>query len=333
MRRSATTRLPRPSVLAALVLMLFMAVVLFASAGSAVAKSGFLGDFNALYGTAGSPLDSCSLCHTNVPSLNGYGNDWTNNSKSFGAIESRDSDSDGWTNIQEIQARTMPGNASSAPPPVTTTTQPPTSTTQPPGTTTTAPPATTTTLPPSGSGPINFDFKEFKVPSSVDVNGGSVSREITVKLEVDNAPSGNLTTDIQLWANGQLAQTITRTRQTEDGGEAEYEVKFDFTFTSAHVHGSTGGLSPLPTARHLRQPQRRPRSTVHRRRPRPRSLLLVPLRRCRRSLRPRSLPRVPPRRSRHPVAPMERRSMQLRVRDVTEVTAAVGLEGLLLIPR
>lgn len=236
MRRSATTRLPRPSVLAAVVLLLFLSVVMFASAGSASAKSGFLGDFNALYGTAGTPLDSCSLCHPSVPGLNGYASDWRNNGKNFSSIEGLDSDGDGWSNIQEIQARTMPGDAGSTPPPATTTTQPPTSTTQPPATTTTAPPATTTTLPPPTSGSLDFDFKEFKVPGSVDVTGGNVTREITVKLELENAPGGsNVTTDFQLWANGQLAQAISKTENAEDDGEVEYEVKFDFTFNTSHV--------------------------------------------------------------------------------------------------
>lgn len=234
MRSSETTRLPRPAVLAFAVFVAFLAVVIVADAGSASAKSGFLGDFNALYGTAGTPLDSCSLCHTNVPALNGYGADWASNNKSFPAIEARDSDGDGWSNIQEIQALTMPGNAASAPSPATTTTQPPTSTTQPPPTTT-APP-TSTTLPPPGNGPLDLRIKEFKVPGSVNVTNGSVTREITVKAEVDNAADGeDVTAQIQLWANGVLAQTINRTREAEDDGEVEYEVKFDFTFTTAHV--------------------------------------------------------------------------------------------------
>ena len=237
MTRTAANRLPRPSVVASWILGLFIAVLVLAGAQPASAKSGFLGDFNSLYGTAGTPLDSCSLCHTSVPALNGYGSDWVNNSKSFSAIESRDSDGDGWPNLAEIQALTLPGNASSTPPPATTTTQPPTSTTQPPSTTTTAaPPSTTTTLPPTGSGPLSFQFKEFNAPGSVDVTNGNVSRNIKVKVDVENAPSdSNVRADIQLWANGQLAQTITRTREAEDDGDVEYEVEFNFTFTTAHV--------------------------------------------------------------------------------------------------
>ena len=234
MTSTTPTRLPRPSVVASWVLAIFIGVLVFAGADPAAAKSGFLGDFNAVYGTAGTPLDSCSLCHTNVPALNGYGNDWKNNGKSFSAIEGMDSDSDGWPNLAEIQALSMPGNASSTPPPATTTTQPPTGTTQPPATTTTAPP--NTTLPPSGNGPLSFDFKDFDVPGSVDVTIGNVSREIKVKLDVENAQSdSNVTAAIQLWADGQLAQTITRTDKAEDDGDVEFEVKFNFTFNSSHV--------------------------------------------------------------------------------------------------
>lgn len=233
---TSSTRLPRPSVVVAWILALFIGVVVFTTAGTATAKSSFLGDFNAMYGTASTPLDSCALCHTSVPALNGYGSDWKNSSKNFSAIEGRDSDGDGWSNIEEIQALTMPGSASSKPSPPTTTTQPPTTTTQPPSTTTTAPPTTTTTLPPTGSGPLSFEFKEFKVPGTVDVTSGSVSREITVKLDVENAPSdSNVTAAIQLWANGELAQTVTRTQEAEDDGEVEYEAKFNFTFNTSHV--------------------------------------------------------------------------------------------------
>ncbi|MCP4968439.1 MAG: hypothetical protein GY926_24800 [bacterium] len=225
------TRLPRISVVVSWILALFIGVIVFASADTAAAKSGFLGDFNAIYGTAGTPLDSCSLCHTNVPAVNSYGADWKSNGKSFSAIDGMDSDGDGWPNLQEIQALTMPGDSSSTPPPATTTTQPPGSTT-----TTTQPTTTTTTLPPTGNGPLSFDFKDFDVPGSVDVTNGSVTREIKVKLEIEDAADGsNVTTDIQLWANGQLAQTITRTKKAEDDGEVELEVKFTFTFNSSHV--------------------------------------------------------------------------------------------------
>ena len=118
----------------------------------------------------------------------------------------------------------MPGDAGSVPSSPTTTTTPPTSTTLPPTTTTTPP--TSTTLPPPGTGPLDLSIKDFDVPGSVNVTGGSVSREIKVKAEVENANDGaNVTAQIQLWANGSLAQTISQTRKAEDDGEEDEVVE------------------------------------------------------------------------------------------------------------
>ncbi|WDT70516.1 MAG: JDVT-CTERM domain-containing protein [Candidatus Manganitrophus sp.] len=72
--------------------------------------------FNTNYGTAGTRLNTCTLCHTaSPPTLNPYGSAYKaegrNNPASFGTIESSDSDGDLWTNLEEINARTFPGNA------------------------------------------------------------------------------------------------------------------------------------------------------------------------------------------------------------------------------
>ena len=98
-------------------------------------------------------LDSCSLCHTsNIPSLNPYGQAYKNNGRSvaaLGAIESSDSDGDGFTNIQEIMALTFPGDPSDFPKPNTST---PTATIRPTATSTptaTARPTATSTRVPS----------------------------------------------------------------------------------------------------------------------------------------------------------------------------------------
>ena len=83
--------------------------------------------FNTRYGTANTAIDSCGLCHPggtktgggSAPDLNLYGQDFFNNgasnSTSFAAIEGLDSDHDGFTNIDEITARTFPGDANSKP--------------------------------------------------------------------------------------------------------------------------------------------------------------------------------------------------------------------------
>ena len=91
------------------------------------ATGDWLTDFTNSYGNAGSRLDSCSLCHTNIPALNSYGLDMLNQSGSrvqrIVAIELFDSDNDGSNNITEIEALTFPGDSNDFPPP---TNQPPT---------------------------------------------------------------------------------------------------------------------------------------------------------------------------------------------------------------
>jgi hypothetical protein len=69
----------------------------------------------------GTRLDSCDLCHdTNVAGwpLNPYGNDYNNagsNRTAFGLIEPLDSDGDGYVNLDEINALSMPGDSTDIP--------------------------------------------------------------------------------------------------------------------------------------------------------------------------------------------------------------------------
>jgi hypothetical protein len=90
--------------------------------GVASAKSPFLNTFNNKYGTSATKLNTCSVCHTAVPSLNPYGNAFKNKWKSgltvgqaLGAIQPLDSDRDTFSNIKEIRARTFPGRKASHP--------------------------------------------------------------------------------------------------------------------------------------------------------------------------------------------------------------------------
>lgn len=106
----------------------------------------------------GTRIDSCSLCHTaSIPSLNPFGSAYKGlgrgNASSLHMIEALDSDGDGYTNIQEINALTFPGNASDFPqPPTNTPTSiPPTAT----RTNTSVPPTATrtnTAVPPTNTG-------------------------------------------------------------------------------------------------------------------------------------------------------------------------------------
>jgi len=85
---------------------------------AAHARSSYLSTFNSTYGTSGTALDSCNLCHPNgTSSFNSYANDFGAANHSFRAIEGTDSDRDGFTNLQEIQALTFPGDARSVPAP------------------------------------------------------------------------------------------------------------------------------------------------------------------------------------------------------------------------
>jgi hypothetical protein len=91
-------------------------------AGIASANNGALADFEVQYpsNTFGG---SCNICHTTVPTTNPYGTDLANNGGTGGnidpatflAVEGLDSDGDGFTNIEEINAGKFPGNPASRP--------------------------------------------------------------------------------------------------------------------------------------------------------------------------------------------------------------------------
>lgn len=143
MRRGSSSRSGRklffPSVLGGVALL--SAVISMAGFGLLVSpaesKPEYLSEFNSRYKTAGSHLDTCSTCHASTsPSkenLNPYGNDFGAANHDFGAIEGKDSDGDGFSNIDEIKAGTFPGDPnenpnkkpeSPKPAPTTTTTRP-----------------------------------------------------------------------------------------------------------------------------------------------------------------------------------------------------------------
>jgi hypothetical protein len=89
------------------------------SVATAYSIGGYLTQFENKYPAAsGTQIDSCSLCHTDISqssARNSYGAAFGSNSHNFAAIESLDSDGDGFTNLQEISAKTFPGNAGSKP--------------------------------------------------------------------------------------------------------------------------------------------------------------------------------------------------------------------------
>jgi hypothetical protein len=101
--------------------------VLFATMAlaSAYAYNTYLGSFDSTYpAAANTAISDCKLCHVaGSNSLNPYGKAYAAASHSFSAIESADSDGDGFSNLREIMALTFPGDSASRPaaPPADTT--------------------------------------------------------------------------------------------------------------------------------------------------------------------------------------------------------------------
>jgi len=138
-----------------------------------------------------SALNTCDLCHTaSIPNLNPFGAAYKANGRSpaaFGLIENIDSDGDGFTNIQEINALTFPGNPASKPaaptaiPPtaVPPTAIPPTAIPSTPIPTAIAPTAIPTTMPTSAF--VTIDL----TPASVNVGGSSAGA-----VSLNNVPTG-----------------------------------------------------------------------------------------------------------------------------------------------
>lgn len=84
---------------------------------NASAISSYLSQFQTTYPNSKSASFSCLLCHdsTSTYTRNSFGQDYGNNGHNFKAIESFDSDVDGHTNIDEINAGTNPGDVNSFP--------------------------------------------------------------------------------------------------------------------------------------------------------------------------------------------------------------------------
>jgi len=85
--------------------------------GTAYAVSGYLSTFNSTYGTAGTRLDDCALCHIGIATpRNNFAADFAAGGHNFdAALEALDSDGDGFTNLEEIMALTFPGDPTDFP--------------------------------------------------------------------------------------------------------------------------------------------------------------------------------------------------------------------------
>lgn len=100
----------------ALVAVIISMAIVIGMAGVASAVPPTLSRFTQTYPpAASSKLNDCIVCHAQVPSLNPYGTDLLAAAYNFAAVESKDSDGDGFTNVQEITALTFPGDPADAP--------------------------------------------------------------------------------------------------------------------------------------------------------------------------------------------------------------------------
>lgn len=95
--------------------LLIAVLLLTLAAPAAYAKKKMLTEFKKNYPATNF---DCNLCHiegSEDDSLNSYGTDLNDSGFDYKAIEAKDSDGDGATNLTEINAGTLPGDMSSVP--------------------------------------------------------------------------------------------------------------------------------------------------------------------------------------------------------------------------
>ncbi len=105
-----------------MVCLLALLALAIGSQGLALASSGYLAAFKTTYPASASRLESCTLCHTTTPALSSFGSQFAANlpvgstpDQAFAAIEALDSDGDGYTNLEELAAGSMPGDLAERP--------------------------------------------------------------------------------------------------------------------------------------------------------------------------------------------------------------------------
>ena len=120
-KQRATRRLRVPGVLGVICLLsaVISAVGFAVMSPPAQSTPEYQSQFTAKYDMRGSKLDSCMTCHTTQAggkeNLNPYGTDLGAVKGDFAAIEGKDSDGDGVTNIDEIKAESFPGDPNDKP--------------------------------------------------------------------------------------------------------------------------------------------------------------------------------------------------------------------------
>ena len=191
---------------------------LFGGAMEASANSTWMNSFNSTYPSS-ALVGNCSVCHTSPPTRNSYGDAYRSAGHNFSSIESQDSDGDGFTNIQEINAGTFPGNSSSTPPPAT-------------------PPTVTTSSLPSGT--VGASYSQ-----SLSASGGTAPYSWSVT-------SGNLPSGLNLSSGGTISGTPTSagtssfTVQVSGGGTATRSLSITIAAETPPPPSTTGDLSVTP---------------------------------------------------------------------------------------
>jgi len=217
--------------------------ILIASGSQAIAKSSYLSSFNQQYGTSGTKLDTCTLCHPNYPntSRNPFGVDFRDAGHSYNAsLEGTDSDGDGFTNLEEIEALTFPGDAASkpaAPPPP----PPPSSDTTPPSVSSTAPADGASNV--AANAPVAVTFSETVDASTltassfqVSAGGAGVGGTVTVS---GNGKTATFTPASDLLPGTVYAGTVTTAVRDLAGNPLG--VPYDWTFTTVASVMDTDG--------------------------------------------------------------------------------------------
>ncbi len=158
---------------------LLAAVIATATLASAYGLSSYMSSFESTYPAAvGSTIDTCTLCHSSMSTYarNSFGSDFAAAGHSFKAIESLDSDGDGFTNLEEIKALTFPGNASSKPSPPSDTTAPTVTAFSIPATSTTLTVSITTLTATDTVGVTGYLVNESSTKPSAGASGWSASK-------------------------------------------------------------------------------------------------------------------------------------------------------------
>jgi hypothetical protein len=198
-------------------------------------------------GMVGSTIDTCSLCHTSsIPGLNLYGAAYKaagRNDAALLAIQGSDSDSDGWTNLQELTLLTFPGDPASHPPMAATPTAMRTNTMMPPTATKTntpqpSPTRTNTAVPPTAT----------KTNTTVPPTATKTNTPPPAATKTNTPPPAATHTPLP---------SATKTNPPQPS----VTVTHPPVATATHVPSATAIVPPGATATHLPRPTRTPQVT------------------------------------------------------------------------